>query len=100
MFAALRTSSGFFFYLLGLSFLAAYLLHANNLMSTWPLWWMSVTDLSFLLTACIYGGLSLFASVSRGNRSRIVGVVIGIPLVVLFLLFVGMNYYEYLVARI
>lgn len=90
----LQQLSGFFFYALGISFLVSYILLRN---SVWP-WlsslWLQSADLPFALCALLYGGLSLYASISvPGKTSKTLAWIIGVPLLIVFLLLVVLNFW-------
>ena len=90
-----KAVSGFFFYLLGISFFATYLLAFNAMGGLWPRWWMDVADLPLALTACVYGGISLYLSVLQPDKhSKITAVIIGIPLLAVLLLFIALNFWD------
>ena len=93
----LKTISGYFFYLLGASFFIAYLLLHNELWAPWPKWWMQVADLPLALSAIVYGGTSLYISVTHHEkRSKLAMIIIGLPLIALFGLFVVLNFWNIL----
>lgn len=90
----LHQLSAFFFYVLGLSFFAAYILLRNDVVGEWSALWLQVADLPFILSAVLYGGLSLYFSlVNPGQRSRSLGFAIAIPLALIFLLLVVFNFW-------
>lgn len=94
MITYLNQLSAVLFYLLGGSFFAAYLVMYNNL-SPWGSWWLQVADLPLALTGVLYGGTSLYLSVKpRQKDSVVLGVTIGLPLVVIFISFIVMNFWE------
>ncbi len=87
--------SGILFYLLGLSYFAAYLLSVNAIGGLWPKWWMSVADLPMALVTCTYGGTSLYGSItSPGHRSWAAIILITLPLTAFFLALVALNYWD------
>jgi hypothetical protein len=89
----LNRLSALLFYLLGTSFFLAYLLHENEVGGGWPLWFINIADLPLAVVAMLYGGLSLYRSVTRPNKvSWVTMVIIGIPLIVVFGLLVMLNY--------
>ncbi len=90
----LHRIAGLCFYLLGLSFLLAYLFLRNNLGMPWSAWWLDAGDLPLIASAIVYGGTSLYLSVTKPNGSRFAAFVIGIPLVSLFVLLVVLNNYS------
>ncbi|HLD32995.1 MAG TPA: hypothetical protein VJB10_05410 [Candidatus Peribacteraceae bacterium] len=85
------------FYTLGLSFFGAYLLNANELYAPWPQWWLSIADLPLILCGLLYGGSSLYLSVTiPQKKSPILALVIIIPLLALFTFLFLLNYWELL----
>jgi len=90
----LHRISAVLFYLLGTSFFVGYLLYANLIGGLWPAWWMQVADLPLILSAMLYGGLSLFLSISKTEKSSIAAVVIGVPLVALFTFLLLLNFWN------
>lgn len=90
----LQKLSGFLFYLLGTSFFLAYLLFYNQFGDAWA-WWLKIADLPLALTGVIYGGTSLYLSVRpREHGSKPLAFIIAIPLTLLFLMLLGMNFWE------
>jgi hypothetical protein len=89
----LHQLSSFFFYVLGLSFLAAYVLLRNEMLGYWSAVWLQAADLPFALAAILYGGLSLYLSLATGRKSSVLAWGIGIPLAALFVLLVVLNFW-------
>lgn len=93
----IKAVSGFFFYLLGVGFFTAYLLAFNGMGGAWPRWWMEISDLPLTLTACVYGGISLYLSILQPDKhSKIAAAVIGIPLFAVFLFSLALNFWDVL----
>jgi hypothetical protein len=93
----IKAVSGFFFYLLGISFFLAYLLAFNMLWAPWPRWWMDIADLPLAFSACVYGGASLYMSITQPDKhSKIAAFVIGLPLLAVLLFFVALNFWDVL----
>ena len=93
----LHSISATLFYLLGISFFGSYLLQRNLLGGLWPKWWMEVADLPLILIAGLFGGTSLYLSLTKGEKRSIIAMIfIGIPLIALFLFFVALNFWEVL----
>ena len=92
----LHRLSGFTFYLLGLSFFGAYIVLRNDIGQViWPATWLQVADLPLAFTSIIYGGTSLYLSLKNPERpSRILAIMITIPLVALFGSLVFLNFYR------
>lgn len=81
------------FYILGLSFFAAYVLMHNNM---WPLFaamWLQWADVPFIAVALLYGGLSLYLSVKGSGGSKMLPWVIGLSLVLVFGALVTFNFW-------
>ena len=92
----LHRLSAFTFYLLGLSFFGAYMFLRNDVGQVeWPAMWLQTADLPLALTSMIYGGTSLYLSLKNPDRpSRMLGMIITIPLVALFGFLVYLNFYR------
>lgn len=82
----LHTLSAILFYLLGTSFFVAYILEFNNILVTRSLQWMAIGDLPLLCVALLYGGTSVYLSLtSERSPSTGLALTITIPLILLFL---------------
>lgn len=91
----LHKLSAIFFYTGGCSFFGAYVLMTNRLYTPWPQWWLSVADLPLILCGLLYGGSSLYLSVTVPKKSSpVLGLLIVIPLATLFTFLVIVNYWE------
>lgn len=85
------------FYVLGCSFFGAYLLFTNALFAPWPQWWLSIADLPLILCGLLYGGSSLYLSVTiPKKKSPVLALVIIIPLAALFTFLFLLNFWEVL----
>lgn len=92
---ALHRFSAVLFYLLGLSFFAAYLLMRNGIMSLEAAWWLQRADLPLLGSAMLFGGVSFYRSVRpRGAPSPILALLIMLILLALFALLIMLNFWE------
>ncbi len=90
----LHQLSSFFFYVLGGSFFLAYLLLRNGVWPTASALWLQVADLPFAFAAITYGGLSLYSSLATpGKPSRALAIAIGVPLALLFIVLVILNFW-------
>lgn len=90
----LRTVTGFWFYLLGLVLLAAYVSLRGEIFGVWPAYALQYLDLPFILSGLLYGGLNLYFSVkSPGKKSQILGIIIGVIVGVMFLGAAVMNFW-------
>lgn len=93
MISYLHRLTGFLFYLLGGTFFLAFMLQYNQV-GTFGGWWLKVADLPLALVAILYGGTSLYLSVKPKNgESLTLKIIIGIPLFVLFIGLVIMNFW-------
>ena len=93
MLTYLQKLSGFFFYFLGSSFFVAFILLRNDLYAREAAIWMQLADLPLVLSAVIYGGLSLYLSLRAPERpSNILPVLIAIPLALFFGVILVMNF--------
>lgn len=89
----LHRLSGFFFYVLGVTYFLAYILLHNRVWPVEAALWMQVADLPFAFAAIFYAGLSFYLSV-RGETSsgKVLGWVVAVPLAVLFFFLVALNF--------
>lgn len=93
--AHLQKISGFFFYLLGVTFFASYLFVRNEMFGMWPAWWMQVADLPLAFSALMYGGLSLYLGLTSANKpAKTLGYVLVVVLGACFLLLVAFNFWK------
>jgi hypothetical protein len=93
MLRLLHQLAAFFFYILGLTFFAAYLLLRHGLGGMWPAWWLQVADLPLALCAILYGGMSMHASLAGVKHPRVLAGIISIPLIAVFLLLLFVNFF-------
>jgi len=85
--------SGFLFYLLGGSFFLSFMLQYNQI-GSFGGWWLKVADLPLALVGVLYGGSSLYLSVKPKDKgSTSLGFIIGLPLTLLFVSFIVMNFW-------
>ena len=93
----LRHLSAVLFYLLGLSFFAAYFLVRTDFGGAAPALWLTIGDLPLTLAACLYGGTSLYGGIANPEKhSRTLALTIALPLALLFLFLVTLNFWEVL----
>lgn len=86
--------SGFLFYLLGGSFFLSFMLQYNQI-GSFGGWWLKVADLPLALVGVIFGGSSLYLSVKPKNKdSKVLFILIGLPLMVLFVSLIVMNFWS------
>ncbi|HAI98165.1 TPA: hypothetical protein DCL30_01310 [Candidatus Peribacteria bacterium] len=91
----LHRFSAVLFYLLGISFFAAYLLMHNGIVPLEAAWWLQRADLPLLGSALLYGGVSFYLSVRpRGAPSRVLALLITLFLLGLFAFLVLLNFWE------
>ena len=89
--------SAFFFYLLGSSFFVAYVMFRQSFGWQWPVWWMQVADLPLAASAILYGGLSVYLSMSgKKGSSKTIAWLIGVPLGGFFIFLVVLNFWNVL----
>ncbi len=82
----LHSLSAFLFYLLGLSFFTAYILSINNILATVMKQWLHSMDLPLLLVALLYGGTSVYLSLTAERKpSQGLAWSLTIPLMIIFL---------------
>jgi hypothetical protein len=88
--------SAWLFYALGVSFFVAYLLLQQG-MTPWPGWWLRSADLPLITVALLYGGTSLYRSVTRPEKpSKPLAIGIAIPLLALFTFLLALNFWPVL----
>ena len=93
--AFLQRLAGVFFFLLGASFFVAYVLLRNDLHADAAAWWMQIADLPLALSAIVYGGTSVYQSLKSPRQpSTVLPWLIGIPLGLMFLLIMVMNFWK------
>ena len=89
----LHSLSAVCFYILGSSFFLAYIFFHNGIMAEASQAWMQIGDMPLLLSGILYGGLSVYRSISDETaNSKTLMLGIGIPLVILFGLFLVLNF--------
>lgn len=90
----LHSLTAFLFYVLGAGSFAAFVLLRNGLYDAWPAWWLTVVKMPLLLTGLIYGGTSIYLSLmaAEDRPSRGLGAVIVVPILLLFLLSLFLNF--------
>lgn len=82
----LHTLSAILFYILGASAFLAYLLWANAIAAKQSLLWLQSIDLPLEVVALLFGGLSVYQSMTPAQPSRALALWIAIPLVLVFFL--------------
>lgn len=88
---AVRKASGFLFYTVGiLLIIVIVLVKRGFLVDAAP--YLHVFDLPIIFIAMLYGGSSLYVSLSRGKKSLPLLLVIFVPLGVLFAVFCWFNF--------
>lgn len=88
----LHTLSAILFYVLGLSFFGAYILFHNGIATQASAAWLKSGDLPLLVSGLLYGGLSVYESVRKDSSSQTVLLGISIPLGILFILLLVLNF--------
>ncbi|HVW66943.1 MAG TPA: hypothetical protein VHA78_04425 [Candidatus Peribacteraceae bacterium] len=89
----LQTLSAILFYILGASAFLAYLLWVNAIAQKQMLLWLQTVDLPLLCVALLFGGISVYRSMTPGKPSRGLALWIGIPLLFVFLLSVFLKFW-------
>jgi hypothetical protein len=89
---SLRRASGFLFYAAGIITLVLIVLSRRGItvMQTDRL--LPVIDLPLLFIGMLYGGTSLYGSLTRGRSSPVLGASIFVPLGILLLFFLWLNF--------
>lgn len=89
---SLRRASGALFYLLGILTIASIACINLGIEADRLSVFLNVIDLPLLLSGMLFGGSSFLISLSRGKTSVALTCVVFIPLLILFGLFVWMNF--------
>lgn len=90
----LHQLSAALFYLLGLTFFAAYVVYRNGLGTELPLRLLTEGELPLLACAMLYGATSVILSVDETGSSKSLRLGVGIPMVILFLAFMALNFWN------
>ncbi len=88
---SVRKASGFLFYVSGILLILTIVLVKRGLFAA-AVPYLHVFDLPILFIMMLYGGSSLYVSLSRGKKSLLLLLVIFVPLGVLFSLFAWFNF--------
>ncbi len=88
---AVRKASGFLFYTCGLLLIIVLVLVKRGLFTVGAPY-LHIFDLPILFIAMLYGGSSLYVSLSRGKKSLLLLLTIFVPLGVLFAVFCWFNF--------
>jgi hypothetical protein len=89
---AIRKASGFLFYVVGSLLIVVIMLAKRGILTDAAAPYVHSLDLPVLLVAMLYGGSSLYVSLSRGKKSLLLLLIIFVPLGVLFSLFCWFNF--------
>lgn len=89
---SLRRASGFLFYTVGIVTLVLIVLSRRGIAAAITGQLLPVIDLPLLLVGMLYGGASLYVSLTRGKSSPVLGASIFVPLGLLFLFFLWLNF--------
>jgi len=89
----LHTLAAILFYVLGASAFLAYLLWVNAVAAKQTLLWLQTIDLPLLCVALLFGGISVYRSMTPEKPSRTLALWITIPLLLLFLLSVFLKFW-------
>lgn len=82
----LHSLSATLFYLLGILFFVAYVLHLNDIVAAPLLLLMQSADLPFFCVALLYGGTSVYLSLTNDRKpSTGLAITLIFPLTILFL---------------
>ncbi len=91
----LHTLSAFLFYVLGSVLFLSYVLLHNGIGGMTPLNILLYADLPMAFAATLYGGLSVYLSIDEEAKgSTVLLWSVGLPLAVLFLVFVVLNFWN------
>lgn len=89
----LHSLSAALFHVLAGSLFLAYVLFHNGLGGDVPRLWLNIGDLPLLVTGLIYGGLSVYRSLTDGHRSRFLAWGVALPLAIVFILALLANFW-------
>lgn len=89
---AIRRSSAVLFYLLGLIVLMFIVMLNKGWMSEGMRPYLNTLDLPLLFVAILYGGSSLYLSLSKGEKSMPLALAVFVPLGLLFVFFCWLNF--------
>ncbi|MDD5056012.1 MAG: hypothetical protein PHZ00_07155 [Candidatus Peribacteraceae bacterium] len=89
---SLQRASGFFFYAAGILTLTLIVLSRRGIAAAITGFLLPVIDLPLLFVGMLYGGASLYGSLTRGKSSPVLAASIFVPLGLLFLFFVWLNF--------
>lgn len=88
---AFRRASAVLFFGLGVLVLVLILALKQEMVGVWATTLLNVLDLPLLLFGCLYGGLSLTGSMTKGKLTPLL-IIVGIILGALFLIFLWFNF--------
>ena len=89
---SIRRAAAFLFYCFGALLIAVVILVRQDMMPESLMPYVSSLDLPVLFIAMVFGGSSLYVSLTKGRSSPVLFVVIALPLILLFGLFCWMNF--------
>ena len=93
----LHTLSAILFYILGSSMFVAYVLYVNDIAKVQTGTWLETSDLPLLFMGLLYGGLSVYRSLTNDKKeSTVLALSLGIPLLAIFLVFVSLKFFVHL----
>jgi hypothetical protein len=81
----LHTLSAILFYVIGASVFLAYLLWSNNIATGATLRWLQTADLPLLCTALLFGGMSIYRSMTTDKPSKVLGISLTVVFALLFI---------------
>jgi hypothetical protein len=90
--------SAVLFYVLGSAFFVAYILHRNTLGGELPLRLLTESDLPLLACAMLYGATSVMLSIDETGTSKQLRWMVGLPMLLIFLLFIVLNFWNRLAS--
>ena len=88
-----RSLAAVCFYVLGTTFILAYVFQQRGTGGGWPLWWLQVADLPLLLAGIVFGGASVVLSVEHDHGlSCSARLIVAFPLIAFFLFAVYLTF--------
>jgi hypothetical protein len=89
---AIRRASAVLFYLFGAVIIVTVLLMRRGMMPAPLIPFAHTLDLPLLFVGMVYGGSSLYASLTKGRGSLMLLIAVFLPLIVLFGVFCWLNF--------
>lgn len=89
---SLRRASGFLFYFIGIITLVLIVLSRRGIAAGLTGGLLPVIDLPLIFVGLLYGGTSLYGSLTREKSSTALAMSIFVPLAIIFIIFCWLNF--------